>query len=70
MKIIFKYLKKYLPDLLFLIGIYIFSINFFSHTKGAGLFSHTIVNEGQVLGVMFVTLAIDIAIRRYFRQKK
>lgn len=71
--------KKYLPDILILLGVVIFSYNMFlphehsclglcNRFNGLGEFTdyHII---GKVIGIFILTLAIIIAVRR-FRSKK
>lgn len=82
-KTIAKYLKKYLPDILFLFGVWISSYNLLRppvtyRFNPLGLpkltslsLSYTEYFTGyKVLGVMLIAIGIDIAIRRYSNSKK
>ncbi|MCX6758999.1 MAG: hypothetical protein NT012_00290 [Candidatus Nealsonbacteria bacterium] len=69
---IIKYLNKYLPDILFLIGVWVASYNLLRPSQKVGLLpslpslTHTeYFTEYKVLGIMLIALALDIAIRRY-----
>lgn len=70
--------KKYLPDIIIIIGAWILSYNLFRPSEkkgGLGIsmpFStytdyHT---EWKVLGIIILVIGIDIAIRRYIAYKK
>jgi len=78
-KIVIKFIKKYLPDIFILIGIWIFAYNVFFPI--ANYRSYSIVrlkmgtgydysDEFKFLGIILFTLGIDIAIRRYLAFKK
>lgn len=71
-KKIIKILKKYLPDILFLVGVWITSysslkppvyVGGISIPDMVGYTEHA--TWYQVLGIMLIALALDIAIRRY-----
>jgi len=69
-------IKKYLPDLLFLVGVLIVSYNFLRPSYKSefdrilNYDQRSIEHKVQVLGIILVALAIDIAIRRYFNRNK
>ena len=72
-----KYLNKYLPDILFLTGVWIASYNLLRPPEKRGLlpplpsltyYEH--FTEYKVLGIMLIALALDVSIRRYFSNKK
>lgn len=66
---IIKYLQKYLPDILCLSGIWIWYYNSLLNLH----FYYWLIGEPEwykFLGVILITLSIDIAIRRYFDSKK
>ncbi len=60
-------IKKYIPDILILIGIYVFSYNLLRPTEIVNL-DRDFTGE-KVIGLMLVALGIDIAIRVYFNRK-
>jgi len=67
MEKIIKYLKKYLPDILFLGGIWIFSYNILRPvTEWPNIDLTNYFTGYKVFGIMLIALALDIAIRRYF----
>jgi len=69
-------IKKYLPDLLFLLGVLIVSYNFLRPSYKSefdrilNYDQQLMEHKVQVLGIILVALAIDIAIRRYFKCRK
>ena len=71
-----KYIRKYLPDILFLAGVGIASYNLLRPPKRIAApweFELPSLTEYfttyKVIGILLVALAIDIAIRRYFIKK-
>ena len=75
-KEIIKYIKEYLPDILFLIGLWIASYNLLRppQTRGGiympSLGGYTEHFTGyKVLGIILIALALDITIRRYFTKR-
>lgn len=65
-----KKLKKYWPDLIILIGIGITSYNLLRLPSDPFSINLTDYHtEWKVLGILLVTLGIDIAIRRYVASK-
>jgi len=64
-------LKKYLPDILFLLGTWIISYNFLRPQKSLLEIDLTRYYTGyKVLGIMLIAIAIDIAIRKYISRKQ
>jgi len=77
MKKIISLIKEYYIDLLFLVGVFIVSYNILRPPikHGLGLsslnFSWTEYFTGyKVFGIMLIAIAVDVAIRRYFKHKK
>lgn len=76
-KVIFWYnksmkekIKKYLPDILILIGIWIFFYVYYFPVSGGGLdvdieFGYNYSNNFKFVGIILITIGIDIAIRKY-----
>jgi len=70
-----KCLNEYLPDILFLIGIWVASYNLLRQSvwkRGIETLSSThtaYFTEYKVLGIMLIAIAFDIAIRRYIIKK-
>jgi len=62
-----RQLKKYIPDISILMGVYIFSYNLLRPTEIINLDRD--FTGGKVLGLMLVVLGADIAIRFYFNKK-
>lgn len=70
------FIKKYLPDIIIIIGIWIFSYNvLMPPTKTSILpslspFSHTNYHTNEkVFGILLVVIGTDVAIRRYLNYK-
>lgn len=67
-------IKKYLPDFIILIGIYMASYNLLRPVTTGGLegllrnINTNYHTDGKVLGIMLIAIGIDIAIRRYLRK--
>lgn len=66
--------KKYLPDILFLSGIWIASYNFLRQPVERGLALPDLTptdyfTEYKVLGIMLVALALNVVVRQYFANK-
>jgi len=76
-KKIIKCLNEYIPDILFLIGVWVASYNLLRPPVVSGglslpsfTYTHTeYFTEYKVVGIMLVVIALDIAIRRYFAKK-
>lgn len=67
MKKIIKILKKYLPDILFLIGVWVLSCSLLKPSP----FSISIGSryEEKILAIMLIAVAFVIVIRRLFINK-
>lgn len=69
---IVKMFKKYLPDIIVIIGVWVASYNLLRPTiKGLRLpsFTYTDYHTGwKVFGIVLIAIGIDIAIRRYFNK--
>ena len=65
-----KLIIKYLPDIIIVIGVWVLSYNLLRPvTDGLTL---TFVNrhtEYKMLGIVLITIGIDIIIRKYFNSK-
>lgn len=74
MKKLIKFIKKYLPDFLILIGVWIISYGLLLTTKTYyGGRQETFVkpeDKWKILGIMLIAIGIDIIIRRYIVRKK
>ena len=73
-KKIVKYSEKYLPDILFLFGVWISSYNLLRPPAVRGLVMPSLsyaehFTEYKVLGIILIALAVDIAVRRYFANR-
>ena len=74
MKKLINIIKEYLPDILFITGVYIVSYNVLRPIEKTGILKlktvyidyHT--NE-KVLGIVLIAVGIDIAVRRYISYK-
>jgi len=68
-----KKIKKYLPDILILIGIWIFFYVSYFPISGGGLpdinLGYNYSNEFKLIGIILITIGIDIAIRKYLSFK-
>ena len=69
-------IKKYLPDILILIGIWIFFYVYYFPVSGGGIsiptisFAYNYSDEFRFIGIILTTIGIDIAIRSYFSKRK
>ncbi len=61
--------KKYLPDIMIIIGVYIFSFSIFSETTTRFGRTTTTTDDAKLWGVVLVVVGINIAIRRYLSFK-
>jgi len=62
--------KKYLPDLLFLLGVWIASYGFLIPPRSPLSLNFTDYHtDEKVWGIMLVALAADIFIRRYISKR-
>ena len=71
MKKIAEIIKEYLPDILFIAGVYIFSYNVLRPSSIEQMYSfldYDYTNE-KVLGIVLIAIGIDIAVRRYISYK-
>lgn len=72
-KIVIKIIKKYLPDIIILIGIWMVSYNL-SITRSDNMFGYRSYirtsDEWKIFGIILIAIGIDIAIRRYIAYKK
>jgi len=70
MKKLINIIKEYLPDILFITGVYIFSYNILRPV--VSFFEIDLdpdyTNE-KVLGIVLIAVGIDIAVRRYISYK-
>lgn len=69
-----KKLTKYLPDILILIGIWVFSYVVLFPIK-EDLFEDILIgydysNHFKLIGIILISIGIDIAIRRMLKNKK
>jgi len=68
-----KLLKKYLPDILTQLGVWIFAYNTLRQPRKFNAFDFTDYHtEWKILGVVLISIGINIAIRRlisYFKKK-
>lgn len=67
-----KYLVKYLPDTLFLTGVWIATHNLLRSPVETSLVDRVRSRDligYKGLGIMLIALALDIAVRRYFARK-
>lgn len=63
-------IKKYLPDGLFLLGVWITSYTFLRPTDILEKYGIGVTNyKYKILGIMLIALAFDVAIRRYFTKR-
>jgi hypothetical protein len=74
MKKIITIIKNYLPDILIVLGLWIFSFNILrpksqSLLPSLGKISHDYTNL-KVFGILLVVVGIDILIRRYLKVRK
>ena len=79
MKNLLKAIVKYLPDILMLLGIWIFVYNVYfpistlkpigAVIKIASYTGHNYSGKFKFIGIILLTLGIDIAIRRYLVSK-
>ncbi|MCK5466324.1 hypothetical protein KAI56_02385 [Candidatus Parcubacteria bacterium] len=74
MKKLTDIIKEYLPDILFIVGVYVFSYNFLRPTETTGILKLKTVftdyhTEEKVLGIVLIAIGIDIAVRRYISYK-
>lgn len=68
-----KFLLKYLPDAIFLIGVWITSYNILRPPIEMGSISISFTDyhtEWKVLGIILIVISINITVRRYFANKK
>jgi hypothetical protein len=66
-----KKITQYIPDIIIIIGVGILSYNVFRPVTD--LFELDLTDyhvEAKVLGVLLITIGLDIAIRRYLKRKK
>jgi hypothetical protein len=66
-------IKKYLPDIMIIIGVYIFSYSIFTETRSdpfSAFGTITTTDHGKLWGVVLVIIGINIAIRRYLSFKR
>jgi len=68
-------IKKYLPDILILAGIWIFTYVQFFPVKGGGLrlnidLGYNYTNHFKFFGIILLTLGIDIVIRKLIKNNK
>ena len=65
-----KFIKNYLPDIFVILGIWILSYNILRPPTNALSISFTDYHtEWKVFGIVLITIAVDIAIRRYIKHK-
>ncbi len=65
-------IKKHLPDIIIIIGVYIFSYSIFTETRPApfpAFGTITTTDYGKLWGVVLIAIGINIAIRRYLSHK-
>jgi hypothetical protein len=68
-------IKKYLPDILILSGIWIFTYVKYFPVKGGGLtlnidLGYNYTNHFKFLGIVLLTLGLDIIIRKLIKNNK
>ena len=67
-------IKKYLPDIFMLMGIWIFFyVNYFPVSGGYSpviKLGYNYSDEFKFIGIILTTIGIDIAIRRCFSKRK
>ncbi len=70
-------IKIYYPDLLLQLGVFIFSLNFFTRCEeshsGFDLPNLCIgdrIDEPSIFGIMLITVALNVFVRRYFSKNK
>ena len=67
-------IKKYLPDIIIIIGVLIFSFNVLRPVERKGLVLPPLVytdyhTEEKVFGIFLIAIGIDFAIRKYLAFK-
>ena len=69
-KKISKIIKKYLPDIILLIGVWIFSFNILRPKKyGINTIWSNDYTDYKVFGIILIFIGIDILVRRYLSTK-
>lgn len=63
-----KLIIKYLPDIIIIVGIWIFSYNLLRPVTRS-FNSDNQHTEYKVLGIILIAIGINIAIRKYFNSK-
>ena len=67
-------IKKYIPDIIVLVGIWIFFYAIFFPITGGGLPSirlgYDYSNHFKFIGVILITIGVDMIIRKYLSSKK
>jgi len=74
-KNVYLLIKKYLPDIIIIIGLGILSYNVFRPSVERGILLHDFYytnyhTGGKVLGIILIAMGIDIAIRRYIKYRE
>lgn len=78
-----QFLKKYLPDIIIISGIFILAISVFTPSEyeefekfecyaggGSNCYSYKDYGEWIILAVVLISVGVDIAIRRYISKNK
>ena len=83
-KFISRFVKKYLPDIIIIVGIGIFAYNIlrpeisirssgitrFTRPNSVNTYYENTYYEWEVFGIVLIAIGICIAVRRYFNDKK
>ena len=70
-----SFMRKYFPDILILLGIFIFSCNYLhipvssNRFKGLEGYATNYQNNYKILGIMLVSFGVVWMVRRYFIKK-
>ena len=63
-------IKEYLPDVLFIVGVYVFSYNILRPVVSFNeIYLDSDYTNEKVLGIVLIAVGVDITVRRYISYK-